>query len=69
MQAATAGHRGDAETRRGTQILRYRRRINTVHAGAGAGGGDGRIIVLYELCKLMLRRDDTHFISANVLKL
>ena len=68
MQAATAGHRGDAETRRGTQILRYRRRINTVHAGAG-GGGDGRIIVLYELCKLMLRGDGTHFISANVLKL
>ena len=67
MQAATAGHRGDAETRRGTQILRYRRRINTVHAGAG--GDDGRIIVLYELCKLMLRRDDAHFISANVLKL
>ena len=66
MQAATAGHRGDAETRRGTQILRYRRRINTVHAGAGA---DGRIIVLYELCKLMLRRDDALFISANVLKL
>ena len=63
MQAATAGHRGDVETRRGTQILRYRRRINTVHAGAGGGGdGDGRIIVLYELCKLMLRRDDTHFI-------
>ena len=58
MQAATAGHRGDAETRRGTQIQTQDN--NTVHAAAGGGGG--RIIVLYELCKLMLRRDDTHFI-------
>ena len=67
MQAATAGHRGDAETRRGTQIQTQDN--NTVHAAAGGGDGDGRIIVLYELCKLMLGRDDTHFISANVLKL
>ena len=59
MQAATAGHRGDAETRRGTQIQTQDN--NTVHAAA-AGDGDGRIIVLYELCKLMLRRDDTHSI-------
>ena len=57
MQAATAGHRGDVETRRGTQIQTQDN--NTVHAAAG--GGDG-IIVLYELCKLMLRRDDTHSI-------
>ena len=60
MQAATAGHRGDVETRRGTQIQTQDN--NTVHAAAGGGGGDGRIIVLYELCKLMLRRDDTHSI-------
>ena len=61
MQAATAGHRGDAETRRGTQIQTQDN--NTVHAAAAAGNGDdGCIIVLYELCKLMLRRDDTHFI-------
>ena len=65
MQAATAGHRGDAETRRGTQ--KQTQDNNTVHTAAA--GGDGRIIVLYELCKLMLRRDDTYFISANVLKL